>query len=95
MEPAYSAIFLPSSVSLAEQFTLRTSKMKLTIFISLLLVFLGQLITVNGAQLALRSRSKEQLLSRSISLSRSIASNDAIFDPTNEESFYLVGGEIA
>lgn len=62
--------------------------MKLTNFISLLLVFLGQLNLINGGQVALRSRPKTPLLSRSI------PTNGSIFDPTDEESFYTVGGEI-
>lgn len=62
--------------------------MQLSIVISLLLVFLGQLNISNGRQVALRPRPKGPVLSRSI------PSDGAIFGPTDEESFYVVGGEI-
>lgn len=62
--------------------------MKVTILISSLLVFFGQLNIVNGGQVALRPRPKNPVLSRSI------ASDGSMFDPTDEESFYVVGGEI-
>lgn len=62
--------------------------MMFIIFISLLVVFLGQLNIVNGGQVALRPRPKALL-------SRSLPSSGSILDPTSEESFYTVGGEIS
>ena len=62
--------------------------MKVTILISSLLVFLGQFNIVNGGQVALRPRPKNPVLSRSITI------DGSMFDPTDEEVFYVVGGEI-
>ena len=63
--------------------------MKSIIFIFLLSVFLSQLNIVNGGQIALRPRPRPKGL-----LSRSLRVSDSILDPTNDESFYTVGGEI-
>ena len=62
--------------------------MSFLIFISLLLVLLDKSNVVNGGQIALRQRPKEALLSRSV------PNDGSIFDPTDEESFFVVGGEI-
>ena len=70
-------------------FALKTSKMRFTIFISFLLTFLGELnIVSGGGQIALRPRPKDPILSRST------ASDGSMFDPTEEESFYVSGGDI-
>lgn len=63
--------------------------MKVTTPISFLLAFLGEFHIVScGDQIALRPRPKNQLLSRSI------ASDGSMFDPTDEESFYVSGRKI-
>lgn len=62
--------------------------MKFVPFISVLLTLTFPPNVVKGGQIALRPRPKESLLSRST------PSNSSIFDPTDEESFYMVGGEI-
>ena len=68
--------------------TLGQNKMNLIFFILLLLVFLTQPDVVIGGQVALRPQPKHPLLRRSIPIESSI------FDPTDEESFYVAGGEI-
>ena len=73
--------------------TLGQNKMNLIFFILLLLVFLTQPDVVIGGQVALRPQPKHPLLRRSIP-SRSIPIDSSIFDPTDEESFYVAGGEI-
>ena len=79
-----------SPVSLARQFPRfpsRASEMNSIFFLILLLAFIAQIYSVNGGQVALRSRRVEHLVSRSI------LSDASIFDPTNEEVFYAGGGE--
>lgn len=72
-----------------KRFALDNSEMKVTTSISFLLAFLGDLHIVScGDQIALRTRPKNPILSRSI------ASDGSMFDPTDEESFYISGGKI-
>ena len=73
---------------LGRKFALKIAQMKPLIFISLLLVFLGHSNVVNGEQIALRQRPKEALLSRSL------PNDGSIFDPTDEETFFIAGGEV-
>lgn len=61
--------------------------MKVTTPITFLLAILSELhIASCGDQIALRPRPKNAILSRSI------ASDGSMFDPTDEESFYVSGG---
>lgn len=69
-------------------FALIIAKMKFIILISLLLVFLCISNVVNGGQIALRQRPKEALLPRSL------PNDGSIFEPTDEENFFMVGGEV-
>ena len=58
-------------------------------YISLVIVALFQPVVVSGKQVALRARSKAQLSARTI------PSHATLFDPTDEETFYVSGGQIA
>ena len=61
--------------------------MKFIICLFVLLTLTSQPYVVDGGQIALRPRPKEALLSRSF------PSNNSLFDPTDEEYFYTLGGE--
>ena len=60
--------------------------MKFLAFVAILLASVSQPIVVNASQIALRTRPSVQLYSRSF------PNDAALFDPTDEESFYVSGG---